>query len=85
MIACIHTHVESIGSESQPQRISMDIGRHMELTIMQAGKNFKSNRKQRILGCSDSILKYFVKTQDQLGLNESRLSDFFVVRKEAAM
>ena len=37
MIVSIHTHVESIGSESQPQRISMDIARHRELTIMQAG------------------------------------------------
>ena len=37
MIACIHQHVETIGSENQPQWISMDITSHMELTIMQAG------------------------------------------------
>ena len=36
----------------------------MELTIMQADKNPKSNRLQRIFGKSKSILKDFVKHMD---------------------
>ena len=38
MIVCIHTHVESTGSECRSQSILMNIARHMEVTIMQAGK-----------------------------------------------
>jgi hypothetical protein len=38
MIASICTHVESIGTELQSQRILMNIARHMDLTIMQACK-----------------------------------------------
>ena len=38
MIASIRTHVESIGTEGQSQRILINIARHVELTIMQAGK-----------------------------------------------
>ena len=37
---------------------------HMELTIMQADKNPKSNRLQRIFGRSKSISKDFVKHMD---------------------
>ena len=42
----------------------MKTTRHMELTIMQAGKNFKSNKLQRIFGRSKSISKDFVKHMD---------------------
>jgi hypothetical protein len=45
----------------------MNIARHMELTIMQAGKTFQSNRLQRILGRLDSISKYFGKHMNNWG------------------
>ena len=38
MIASIRTHAESIGTEWQSQRILKNIARHMELILMQAGK-----------------------------------------------
>ena len=38
MIASIRIHVDLIGSECQSQRIIVNIARHVELTIMQAGK-----------------------------------------------
>ena len=38
MIASIRSHVESIGTEGQPQRILKNIARHMELIVVQAGK-----------------------------------------------
>ena len=38
MIASICSHVESIGLEWQPQKILKNIARHMELILMQAGK-----------------------------------------------
>ena len=38
MIVCIHTHVELTRSECRSQSILMNIARHMEVTIMQAGK-----------------------------------------------
>ena len=38
MVASIRTHIESIGTEGQSQRILINIARHVELTIMQAGK-----------------------------------------------
>ena len=42
-------------------RMSRKATKHMELTIMQADKNFKSNKLQRIFGRSKSIPKNFVK------------------------
>jgi hypothetical protein len=39
----------------------MEITRNMELTIMQEGKEFKSNRLLRIFTKSNSIAKNFVK------------------------
>ena len=39
----------------------------MGLTIMQASKNFKSQRLQRIFGRSNSILKTFVKLMNNWG------------------
>jgi hypothetical protein len=41
--------------------MSTETTRHKELTIMQAGKDFKSNRLQRIFGRSKSIPKNFVR------------------------
>ena len=41
----------------------------MGLTIMQANKNFKSNRLLRIFGRSNSILKTIVKYMNQLGMS----------------
>ena len=38
MFASIRTHAESIGTECQSQRILKNIARHMELILMQAGK-----------------------------------------------
>ena len=38
MIASILSHVESIGIEWQKQIIFKNIARHMELILMQAGK-----------------------------------------------
>jgi hypothetical protein len=53
----------------------MNIARHMELTLMQAGKkNLKSSRLQSIFGRSDNITKYFGETHEQLGMNESPVS-----------
>ena len=45
------------------------ITRLMGLTIMQASKNFKSNRLLRIFGSSSSILNTFVKYMNQLGMS----------------
>ena len=43
--------------------------RLMGLTIMQASKNFKSQRFQRIFGRSNSIFKTIVKYLNQLGMS----------------
>jgi hypothetical protein len=44
------------------------INRHMELTIMRAGKkNLKGSRLQEILGRSDSIMRYFRKHRNNWG------------------
>ena len=45
------------------------ITRLMGLTIMEANKNFKSNRLLRIFGRSNSILKTIVKYLNQLGMS----------------
>ena len=45
------------------------ITRLMGLTIMQASKNFKSNRLLRIFGSSNSISKTFVNYLNQLGMS----------------
>ena len=45
------------------------ITRLMGLTIMQANKNFKSNRLLRIFGRSNSILKTIVEYLNQLGMS----------------
>ena len=44
------------------------ITRILGLTIMQANKNFKSNRLLRIFGRSNSILKTIVEYLNQLGM-----------------
>ena len=41
----------------------------MGLTVMQASKNFKSNRRLRIFGRSNGILNTFVKYLNQLGMS----------------
>ena len=50
------------------------INRLMGLTIMQASKNFKSNRLLRIFGSSSSILNTFVKYMNQLGMSGYSIS-----------
>ena len=45
------------------------ITRLMGLTIMQANKNFESNRLLRIFGRSNSISKTFVKYMYPLGMS----------------
>ena len=52
----------------------MNIARHMELTIMKASKNFKSNRLSKIFGRSNGIFKSIVKYMNQLGMSESSIS-----------
>ena len=50
------------------------ITRPMGLTIMQANKNFKSNRLLRIFGRSNSILKTIMKYLNQLGMTRYSVS-----------
>ena len=50
------------------------ITRLMGLTIMQASKNFKSNRLLRIFGRTNGILKTFVKYMNQLWMNGYSIS-----------
>ena len=49
--------------------MSTKITRNMELTIMQANKNFNNNRLLRIFGRSNGISKTFVKYLNQLGMS----------------
>ena len=46
----------------------------MGLTIMQASKNFKSQRLQRIFGRSNIILKTFVKHKNNWGMSGYSIS-----------
>ena len=48
--------------------------RLMGLTIMQASKNFKSQRLQRIFGRSNIILKTFVKHMNNWGMSGYSIS-----------
>ena len=48
--------------------------RLMGLTIMEASKNFKSNRLLRIFGRSNGISKTVVKYMNQLGKNGYSIS-----------
>ena len=50
-------------------RYAIKITRLMGLTIMQASKNFKSNRLLGIFGRSNGISKTFVKYMNQLGMS----------------
>ena len=50
------------------------ITRLMELTIMKASKNFKSNRLPKIFRRSNGIFKTIVKYMNQLGMSESSIS-----------
>ena len=56
-----YAHIESIGSKWLRQGMLTRTTSHMELTIMQAGKSFKSNRLQRIFERSKSIPKNYVR------------------------
>ena len=56
------------------------ITRLMGLTIMQASKNFKSQRLQRIFGRSNSILKTFVKHMNNWGWADTRQVRGFIWR-----
>ena len=50
------------------------ITRLMGLILMQASKNFKSNRLLRIFGRSNGISKTFVKYMNQLGMSGYSIS-----------
>ena len=50
------------------------ITRLVRLTIMQASKNFNSNRLLRIFGRSNGISKTFVKYMNQLGMSGYSIS-----------
>ena len=57
--------------------MTMDVNkitRLMGLTLMQASKNFKSNRMLRIFGRSNGISKTFVKYINQLGIRGYSIS-----------
>ena len=69
MIACIRTHIESTDLKMIKTKAANNLMRLMGLTIMQASKNFKSNRLLRIFGSSSSILNTFVKYMNQLGMS----------------
>ena len=49
----------------------MNIVRHMELTIMQASKNFKSNKLLKDFRKIEYYFEDFCETHEQLGMNES--------------
>ena len=55
-------------------RDAYKITRLMGLTIMQASKNFKSNRLLRIFERSNGILNTFVKYLNQLGMSRYSVS-----------
>ena len=57
----------------QPKNVKK-ITRLMGLTIMQAIKNYKSNRMLRIFGRSNGISKTFVKYMNQLGMSGYSIS-----------
>ena len=74
MIACIHKHIESTDSKMIMTRNVNKTTRVMGLTIMQASKNFKSNRLLKIFGSSNSISKTFVNYLNQLGMSGYSIS-----------
>ena len=86
MIACISTHIESLGSKWQSQGVPTKTTRHMGLTIMQAGKNFQSKKLQRIFRGSKVFRRIFVKHMnnwDERILNKCEdLTARFFMRKE---
>ena len=61
-------------------RDANNITRLMGLTIMQASKNFKSNRLLRIFGSSNSISKTFVNYLNQLGTSGYSVSARIICR-----
>ena len=74
MIASIRSHVESIGTEVQPQRILKDIARHTELIVVQAGKE---NQEQQAAEDFRKITQYFeefCESHEQLRMNGSSVS-----------
>ena len=60
MTACVRTYCINRLKMTKTRDLSRTTS-HMELTIMQAGKNFKNNRLQRIFERSKSIPKNFVR------------------------
>ena len=67
MIVCIRTHVESIGSKWQCQKILVNIASDMGASIMYAYKYLQSNSLKRMLKRSDSISKYLMKPTNNWG------------------
>ena len=69
MIACIHTHVESIGSKWRCLRILTNIARHMESIHNASRQVLQSNKLLRIFGGSNSISKTIVKHMNNWGMS----------------
>ena len=69
MIACIRTHVESIGSKWRCLRILTNIVRHMESIHNASRQVLQSNKLLRIFGGSNSISMTIVKHMNNWGMS----------------
>ena len=74
MIACIRTHVESIGSKWRCLRILTNIARHMESIHHASRQVWQSNKLLRIFGGSNSISKTIVKHMNNWGMSGYSIS-----------
>ena len=74
MIACIRTHVESIGSKWRCLRILTNIARHMESIHNASRQVLQSNKLLRIFGGSNSISKTIVKHMNNWGMSGYSIS-----------
>ena len=69
MIACIRTHVESIGSKWRCLRILTNIATHMESIHNASRQVLQSNKLLRIFGGSNSISMTIVKHMNNWGMS----------------
>src|SRR3954469_18042202 len=74
MIACIHTHVESMGSKSRCLRIPTNIARHMESIHNASRQVLQSNKLLRNFGGSNSTSKTIVKHMNNWGMSGYSIS-----------
>ena len=74
MIACIRTHVESIGSKWRCLRILTNIARHMESIHNASRQVLQSNKLLRIFGGSNSISKTIVKHMNNWWMSRYSIS-----------